>query len=140
MVDRETRYKATDLFSKSAKRFDTVDILSPEDVEKLPGDIYEHEKKCTPGNDSSAGTIKKCRDEYSAYIVGKYPHVKRALELLGDPLKVTQKVHTPRIINGSAEIKTFEWFVHNDNAQSPQHLIPITDKDSDSDLPTLKMN
>lgn len=57
------------------------------------------------------------------------PNARYAIELIGDPSKLTQKVHTPLLDSqaGNPERETYRWFVKNDHKdnRARQFLVPI---------------
>ena len=53
--------------------------------------------------------------------------IRRAIELLGDPARVTKPVHYPQVQNESIEEKTYQWFVANDigSGKGANRLDPV---------------
>lgn len=95
---------------------------------------YSVERSALPAGGSPDG-LSPLRDTCKASIPA---NIRQAIELLGDPAKLTAPVHTPLVEEASAasEDKTFEWFVANDKENSPQFLKPISG--GTTALPTLR--
>ena len=127
-INRQTRYSAAGLF---ALRYSECWIASNENCAAWPA-IYAREYS-VPASPLAVDPIRKTfRDSMNA-------DIRTALELIGNPAKITQRVVTPLVTqNGreaDSEQESFKWFVANDNqrAESLQPLNAAT-----REMPTLR--
>ncbi|NOY54350.1 MAG: TIGR03986 family CRISPR-associated RAMP protein [Deltaproteobacteria bacterium] len=130
LVNREDRYTTDEIFSspRYAKVWRKED--APED---WPG-RYGREAEAEVAEAEVAGAIT-----YDAFRKGfrdkMNEDIRPALELLGDPAKVTEPVHTPLVQGQGPEDETFKWFVENDKRRH-DFLRPLNR--ASTNLPTLK--
>ncbi len=145
LIDRDQRYRVDDIFQ--GQRYHQVWVAT--DVkreEEWSEEIYRREKKAE-GMMPPELHWEALRERFRVTMTGA---IQKALELLGDPTKVTAVVHTPQIFTSldekgnplprvneaGMERENFKWFVANEKESHHQILTPLTEK-SDN-LPTLK--
>jgi CRISPR-associated protein (TIGR03986 family) len=130
LINREQRYGNDDIFT--SQRYHQAWIK--EDIE-LPEAFYPQEIGAN-NLEPPPLTWQELRDRFRNQMS---PKIQKALELLGDPAKVTHPVHTPLVKQQlqNPEEETFRWFVENDKHGQHQMLKPLDQKSTE--LPTLKM-
>ncbi|MEW6127210.1 MAG: TIGR03986 family CRISPR-associated RAMP protein [Acidobacteriota bacterium] len=118
LVDRSKRYKSENLFTpRYARSWKAIKnpnvypwIEDAVDFSELP-DRYRREKTTigTPDLILPGSLHENFREKIE-------PPIRNALELIGDPSKVTQAVHYPTVQpqNGNDEEDSYQWFVAND--------------------------
>lgn len=139
-IDRDQRYRVDDIFQ--SPRYHQVWVAGDAEKEKWP-ESYEREKPA----EGTAPELhwETLREKFRVTMTGV---IRKALELLGDPAKVTAVVHTPQIFTSrdegnllpkvddpEMEQESFKWFVANEKESHPQMLTPLDKSDK---LPTLK--
>jgi len=129
LIDREKRYATDDIFNNQRYHNAWVD-----NQVQLPQDFYSQEIKAQD-LDNLPFTWQYLRNKFRETMSIK---VRQALELLGNPNKVTQQVHTPQVADQSLETETFNWFVENEKNHRQSYLKPL-DKAENSELPTLPL-
>ena len=135
LIDREKRYggsKDDDIFTAGRYHHAWKD-----DNIEIPDKLYPQEAKTQ--NSGDVPSWQSLRDSFKETMSSK---IRKPLELLGEPSKVTHSVQTPlreqQLHN--PEEKTFSWFTNNDDSRHGQHkmLKPLDEKSTD--LPTLDRN
>lgn len=111
LVDRQKRYSVVGLSGARYHR-KWCDNASIEDWQDLP--LYDQEKSAIKdprvddiANESYADLRKRAETEMKT----KLPTIKNAIELLGDPAKLTAPVHNPALTD--LENKLYEWYTKN---------------------------
>ena len=136
-VDRLARYRETLLFG--AQRYHGSWVAEPENPATWPS-RYTREKEAAESAGRDAPTFETLRQAFRDEME---PDIRQALELLGDPTKITSAVHTPQVagtIDRAMESETYRWFVANErNAdrrrKRGEFLAPL-DQNS-TEMPTL---
>jgi len=142
LIDRDQRYRVDDIFQ--GQRYHQVWIAEDAEKEQWPEEIYGRERQ-------AEGTPPELhwetlREQFRVTMTGA---IRKALELLGDPAKVTAMVHTPQIFTScdkegnplpkvtdpEMERENFKWFVENE--KEPRQMLKPLNKNSEK-LPTLK--
>ncbi|MDX9835284.1 MAG: TIGR03986 family CRISPR-associated RAMP protein [Desulfobulbus sp.] len=138
-IDRKGRYLISDIFNEPRYAESWR-----QHQEEHPGEASTPTEGSTPK--LSVGEVKK---EFEETML---PEIKYALETIGNPACVRQRVHTPLRSSqrgGEEEVSTYQWFSKNDdkNNNSKQCLAPITPENSSKEagvvqgiLPTLRRN
>jgi len=123
-VDRLARYRETNL--SQAKRYHGAAVSGGEDPARWP-DMYKDEKETMAQNAGLGGETRSSFSDLRDAFAGSgalQPNIRRALELLGDPEKVTQKVITPQVhgtTGAATEKESYRWFVANDIGSGRGH-------------------
>ena len=120
-IDRQARYKTDDLFKATRYHQAWVDTKNW----PPPESMYEHE--C-----AEMKNIDQLDEDWLVYfhnsfIETMHEDIKQALELLGNPDKVSAKVHTPQVagkIKGEMERETYAWYGENENHRHKM-LLPL---------------
>lgn len=126
-INRQTRYSAAGLF---APRYSEAWVAASENCEAWPA-IYAREHS-VPSSPLAIDLIRRTfRDSMNA-------DIRTALELIGNPAKIIQRVVTPLIVQNGREAyseqESFKWFVANDNQRSESlHPLNATTRE----MPTL---
>jgi CRISPR-associated protein (TIGR03986 family) len=126
LIDRKQRYTEDNIFATS--RYHQVWLA---DGFKPPKALYPDESQ-TQSTTKLPFTWQQTRDEFKNTMFKK---IQQALELLGNPDKVTHPVHTPQVARRTSEEETFKWFVKNDEKRQQTYLKPLDE--AGQKLPTL---
>ncbi len=134
LVDRQLRY-CDEINLLASNRYHKIWLAEDAAPGAWPTQYAREKKEAVEAEDN--GNIeenffnelhKKFRDRMDE-------DIRTALELLGDPDKITHPVHTPQIAGRTTgpdlEKETYRWFVANDRARNKQYLKPL-DKASDN--------
>ncbi len=127
LIDREQRYRTTDIFN--ASRYNDAWI---DETIQLPSNWYSSEQM------EQTLTPNYWNNLRNAFRETISPNVRNALELLGNPDKVTAVVHTPQVAGkegAKLEQESFKWFVQNE--QHNYEMLEPLDENS-TELPTFK--
>lgn len=129
LIDREQRYRTNDIFN--ASRYNNAWI---DQTIQLPAN-YANEQQAVAQTETFTLDWENLRNVFRETIS---PNVRNALELLGNPDKVTAAVHTPQVTgrNGAElEQENFKWFVQNE--QDNHEMLEPLDENS-TELPTFR--
>ncbi|HID99174.1 MAG TPA: hypothetical protein EYP59_02650 [Thiotrichaceae bacterium] len=120
-IDRQARYKTDHIFETTRYHQAWTD---KDNWYHLPKDTYKCE--CTErANLKPCDSWQDFRDVY--FVDTMHEDIKQALELLGDPDKVSAKVHTPQIADKNKdemERETYAWYGENENHKHKM-LLPL---------------
>jgi len=122
LIDRQTRYQTKDIFKTTRYHQTWVDTKNwPPPESMYERERTEHELPATKKEES----WQDFRDIY--FVDTMHEDIKQALELLGNPDKVSAKVHTPQVAGKEKEEmerETYAWYGENENHRHKM-LLPL---------------
>lgn len=126
-IDRLRRYRRDTIIlgPERASRYHTA-WFDPDNPPGTWPDCYTTERReAQTGRLDNSPDPLTLRDEFGKSMD---PDIRQALELLGDPSKITRRVHYPQVSNvpeDELELETYRWFVANSKPEGHQYLKPL---------------